>query len=326
MKLADAHKTQRKSDQSNGLGGEPEQEFAPQVGQTVRVASERQIMSQLDDRGCTEGLPFMSEMLRYCGQEFPVQRWANSVCIFGDKIRFQKMENSVVLEMPRCCGNAHDGCQMACAFLWHTRWLKSHDNTIVEEDEGSPPASPPQLVQLLNNATRHDEGYQCQATQLGAISTQQDSVVQRLSDEYNLNRMGVRHFASDFCSTLLAKATRTQAGLFGPCLKRTPTENLNLHVGDFVKVKSKSAIRDTLNADGKNRGLWFDPAMLKYCGKTMQVTRRVEQFINESTGKMMRPSVPSIVLDEEHCSGRGRHYCSRLLHFFWREIWLEPQR
>lgn len=297
--------------------------FQPQVDQRVRVADFDKIKSTLDACGATDGLPFMPEMIQYCGQSFVIRRWANSVCIFGERIQFRKLENCVVLDMPRCCGQSHDDCQMGCAFFWNTQWLEPSGSHNPDDGSSAENRMPPQTVTLLDAATRSGDIYQCQATQLGAISKQAGSVVERLTDEYNLNRIGVSHFASDFCATLIAKATRTQAGLSGPCQKRTPAENLALQVGDRVRVKSKNEICQTLNGEGKNRGLWFDPAMLKYCGQTMQVTRRVEQFINEATGKMLRPSVPSIVLDEEHCSGRGRRYCSRLLHFFWREIWLE---
>ena len=304
--------------------GKARTDFRPKVGQHVQIADMHSIMRTLDANGCSDGMPLMTEMLRYCGQAFPVLRWANTVCIFGKTIEFRKLDDCVILDMPRCCGSAHGGCQMACALFWKTQWLRPAESNLNNDVTTCAPQFLPSL--LLGYAIRQNDQepvYRCQATQLSEISGQQGSTLRRIGQEVNLNRVRVSHIASDFCSTLLAKSTRSQAGLVGPCRGRTPSTNLNLQVGDLVRVRSKTEIRETLDGDGKNRGMWFDPTMLQYCSKEMRVTRRVELFIDETTGKMIQTTVPSIVLDEQHCNGRGRRYCARLLHFFWREVWLE---
>ena len=66
----------------------------------------------------------------------------------------------------------------------------------------------------------------------------------------------------------------------------SPTETLDLQPGEWVRVKSLEEISATLNADNINRGLSFDREMLKYCGRTAQVLRRVDHIIDESSGQM----------------------------------------
>ena len=64
---------------------------------------------------------------------------------------------------------------------------------------------------------------------------------------------------------------------------KTPKENLNLQPGEFVRIKSKEEIEETLDRDNKNRGLLFDGVMSKYCGETARVRARVTKIINERT-------------------------------------------
>ena len=40
-------------------------------GEVVRVRSASEIFATLDDRGTLDGLPFMPEMLKYCGRTLP---------------------------------------------------------------------------------------------------------------------------------------------------------------------------------------------------------------------------------------------------------------
>jgi hypothetical protein len=56
------------------------------------------------------------------------------------------------------------------------------------------------------------------------------------------------------------------------------------------------------------------------------VLRRVEQIIDERTGRMMRLPNDCIVLDGVVCPGRlseRRLFCPRAIYPFWREIWLQ---
>ena len=67
----------------------------------------------------------------------------------------------------------------------------------------------------------------------------------------------------------------------------------------------------------------FNVEMLKYCGRQARVLRRVEQIIDERSGKMMRFKNPCIVLEDVICTGDYHRLCPRSIYPYWREIWLE---
>ena len=76
-------------------------------------------------------------------------------------------------------------------------------------------------------------------------------------------------------------------------LKRTPEASLGLEPGELIRVKSKEAIVQTLDVHNRNRGMSFDAEMLKYCGRQARVLRRVEQIIDERSGRMIRFKNPA---------------------------------
>ena len=49
-------------------------------GDVVRVRSAAEIFATLDDRGTLDGLPFMPEMLKYCGRTLPVTQRGGKTC------------------------------------------------------------------------------------------------------------------------------------------------------------------------------------------------------------------------------------------------------
>jgi len=105
-------------------------------------------------------------------------------------------------------------------------------------------------------------------------------------------------------------------------LVATPTEELALKPGEFIRVKAKAEILLTLDRRNKNRGLLFDSEMVKYCGKTFRVLKRVNQIVDERTGKMMRMKSPCIILDGVACASDYHRLCPRAIYHYWREAWL----
>jgi hypothetical protein len=106
----------------------------------------------------------------------------------------------------------------------------------------------------------------------------------------------------------------------------TPSEELNLQPGEMVRVKSYAEIMKTLDMRNWNRGLYFDAEQVPYCGGTYRVLRRVDQIINDQTGRMQKMKTPCIVLDSVVCQSRYskcRMFCPRSIYAYWREIWLE---
>jgi hypothetical protein len=116
-------------------------------------------------------------------------------------------------------------------------------------------------------------------------------------------------------------------GIRGLASEKTPTLELNLRPGEWVRVRSKKEIQQTLNSRRHNRGMWFDAEMVVYCGKgPFRVLRRVERIVNEKTGQLMNLKNPCIILDGVTCSGNYLHnrmFSPRHEYPFWREIWLE---
>ena len=137
------------------------------VGDLVQVRSAEEIMATLDEHGELENLPFMPEMLKYCGQRLTVHKVAHKLCDTISGTGLHKMENAVHLTGSRCDGSSHGGCQTACQLYWKEAWLKP-------VEPGVPSPSPHGRVDLplLEMNTRKEPGpdretrFSCQATEL----------------------------------------------------------------------------------------------------------------------------------------------------------------
>jgi hypothetical protein len=93
-----------------------------------------------------------------------------------------------------------------------------------------------------------------------------------------------------------------------------------------VKVKDFGKILETLDEDSRNRGMYFDAEAVPFCNGTYRVRQRVQQIINEKTGKMMHFKTDAIILEDVFCQARYatcRRFCPRSIYTYWREIWLE---
>ncbi|HYM74934.1 MAG TPA: hypothetical protein VE377_03060 [Candidatus Dormibacteraeota bacterium] len=95
------------------------------VGDWVEVRSKAEILKTLDAKGQLDGMPFMPEMFRYCGQSFQVFKRAHKTCDYTTPYpyRSRRLEGTVHLET-RCDGEAHAGCQAGCLLYWKEAWLK----------------------------------------------------------------------------------------------------------------------------------------------------------------------------------------------------------
>jgi hypothetical protein len=111
-----------------------------------------------------------------------------------------------------------------------------------------------------------------------------------------------------------------------PIGKPTPTLELHLQPGEWVRVKSYKAILATCDQADKNRGMKFDAEMVPYCGRTYRVLKRATKILNEKTGRIQELKNPCIILDGVVCQSRYsecRLFCPRSIYSYWREIWLE---
>jgi hypothetical protein len=314
------------------------------VGQLVEVRSPEEILATLDENGELESLPFMPEMVRYCGRRFTVYKSAHKLCDTMTRSGMRRMDNAVHLVGVRCDGGGHGGCQASCLMYWKTAWLKPVDRRTEDPvDATTPDAS--RLLPLLTTSSRRppaedgSERYACQATEI--LRAAPDVLPVRDLGQYvrdvrtgNANiRWTLRAFGVGVFNKLqdrsakLPPRLRFRGGLRWKFLKgtatTTPTGSLDLQPGEWVRVKSKEDIMKTLNADLLNRGMGFDAEMSRWCGHVGRVARRIDQLLDEKTGKMLHMKSPCIVLEDVICQGAYNGNCPRAITPYWREIWLE---
>src|SRR5215217_2399205 len=321
------------------------------VGELVQVKSAEEILATLDERGELDSLPFMPEMLRFCGKEFRVYRRADKACDTIDWATLRRMENAVHLGELRCDGSAHGGCHAGCLIYWKEAWLErvSLDAgrvTGVRADkpsgtDGSEAAALAVLEPQTQKGVEDGETvWSCQATELKRATASEvpwwepAQYVQDIrSGNATLGRV-IRGLVVGFFNKLqqantrfLPRYTLIHGGneypfLLGRARGKRAAEQLNLEPGEIVEVKSKDEILDTLDERDYTRGLRFDREMLQYCGRRGRVLRRVERLINEKTGKMLTIKSDCVIIDGFICTGDYHRMCPRSIYPYWRESWL----
>jgi hypothetical protein len=292
-------------------------------GDVVRVLPWHELIHALDKRGDREGLPFMPEMVKYCGRQFRVTKRLERTCedIEGG---MRRIRNVVFLDDLRCDGSEHGGCQKGCCFLWKDAWL------------GLP--SEPSAVSTKGTASEAEypfeysfggDRYSCQSTEL-------------LRATEPLSALDIRSYIRDVRAetyspkeivknTIRAVYLRVRARMRGTSYQflagrctRTPKGTLNLQPGELVRIKTAREIALTLNDKGTNRGLVFTAGMVPYCGRTFRVLRRLEKMIHEPTGKLISLE-GTVILENLTCTGYQsvRGGCPKNNYYYWREMWLE---
>ncbi len=315
------------------------------VGDVVEVRSADEILATLDENGTLESLPFMPEMLRYCGQRLTVHKVAHKVCDTMTRSGIRRMENAVHLRGVRCDGAGHGGCQAACLIYWKHAWLRKVDGP-------ADPAPAPRagdsgrLLPLLTIASRRppaedgSELFRCQATELLRAAPEvlplrdlrQFTIDVRSGNAgvfWTLRTVfvGLYNRAQSASLRKLPPRLRFRGGRLWGYLRgraaKTPVVRTDLQPGDLVRVRSRAEIEQTLNAELLNRGMGFDNEMARFCGRTARVARRVDHIIDEPTGKMIYMRNPCIVLEGVVCEGAYNANCPRSITPYWREAWLE---
>lgn len=315
-------------------------ELLLKVGELVEVRSKEEILATLDGDACLNGLPFMPEMLRYCGRRFRVYKRAHKTCDTVFPSRSRRMANAVHLET-RCNGDAHGGCQAGCLIFWKEAWLKRVD-TNPNRSVRHPLTHDSELEQFRNpngctleelwrgtqssNVHEKEPIYVCQATRLPYATTDlQWWDIRQYIEDYRSGNVGILTMLKGLIYSSLFHLSnlrglgwrmrrfydKTHSLWRGipwpkgrgaiPMGEPTPTQTLNLLPGELVRVKPCEEILRTVNTKNKNRGLLFDKEMVPYCGGEYRVHKRVSKIIDEKTGKMQEMKTPGIVLDSVVC-------------------------
>jgi hypothetical protein len=332
------------------------------AGEWVQVRSKDEILRTLDATGQVDGLPFMPEMLQFCGQRLRVFKRAHKTCDPPSGLRGRRMPQAVHLEDVRCDGGAHGGCQAGCLIFWKDAWLKKANDAA---SDGLPGGARPEerarcteqdvLAGTRRSSEREESAeatYVCQSTQLPVATVPLGWWdLRQYVEDYasgNVRLSGMLASAWVFLYETLATSglglralllwmydavQRVRGGTPYPHRtgrvpkgNKTPEARLDLQPGELVRVRSYEEILGTLDETGHNRGMYFDAEMVPYCGGTYRVRDRVARIINEKTGKMQHLKNECLVLDNvvcRACYARYRWFCPRSIYSFWREIWLE---
>jgi hypothetical protein len=326
----------------------------------VEVRSREEILSTLDQNGKLNSMPFMPEMLQYCGKRFRVSKRADKTCDNIKQWSMRRVKNAVHLTGVRCDGAAHGNCDAGCLLFWNEAWLKKVNPEFVSASQVTPlaPASSPdprsgsacteqslqECVVRPDPAAPGSTLYVCQATELREFTSHLYwwDVRQYFRDIWSGNlKRGIADSKSEevleiFLSflevvralviTTFNKFQEFRSGVryphIGGLLDSTPAFESNLQPGEFVQVRSKHEILATLDRNSKNRGLLFDSEMVRYCEGTFRVLKRVHQIVDERTGKTMKMKSPCIILEGVACASEYHRWCPRGIYHYWREAWL----
>ena len=139
-------------------------DFRP--GDVVEVRSAREILSTLDDFGTLDSLPFMPEMLAFCGKKHRVFRRIAKTCVDEAAFREFLYEDVFLLEDANCTGDSHGGCNRNCPIFWKKAWLRKETKieyfpqTELSDDESS----------VLFDNIFCDGHFICQSTELARVT------------------------------------------------------------------------------------------------------------------------------------------------------------
>jgi hypothetical protein len=311
------------------------------AGDWVQVRSAEEILRTLDKNGRLEGLPFMPQMFRYCGQSFRVHSSAYKTCdTVSGRYRGRRLPDAVHLDI-RCDGQAYGGCQAACLIFWKTAWLKPGERPacaksvthgdVAKSNEPQRQAACTDL-DVWRATTVGGAGqeirYSCQATELLNYTAPlkwwdaRQYIEAYTSGNRTLAEVCQGLFFLFYYYATLAFSdrwgrparwlyNRFQAitkGVPFPRLKGkiplgdpTPRRDLGLQPGDLVRIRPYDEILATLDTRLSNRGLAIDAELAPFCGKIFRVGTRIDRFVDERTGKMRLMKTPAVALDGVVC-------------------------
>ena len=318
----------------------------------VEVKSAAEILATLDSRAELERMPFMPEMLKFCGQRLRIAAVAHKTCDTANRTGGRRVPDALHLEGSRCDGAAHGGCQAGCLLFWKTDWVRSVPPGSAPNEQTADGVIP-QVTSLQNAAARMDGSeaiYSCQATRLfdasqplgwwdvrqyvrdlwyGNVRLARFMRVLFLRGLYHLRDLGIGYRVAVSIHDgahrwLTGRPSPYRNGLI-PDGQPTPAGSLGLAAGEWVAVKPLEEICTTITERNFNRGMRFDKEMAQFCERRLKVERRVDRLIDERTGKMLTMKSPCIVLEGAVCSSdysERRLFCPRQIPSYFREIWL----
>jgi len=302
------------------------------AGEWVEIRSRDEILATLDSNGELDYLPFMPEMEAFYGRRVRVFRRVDKIFDWITSSGLRRMRDTVILEGLRCDGDYHSGCQADCPILWKEAWLRRASTK--EKADDMPAAGSPTQMDLRQFTTRIDAEtsetrFVCQLSRLPMASTPTPwTYPPNLLRELLSGNVRIGPFFAYIAIFAFNGVQRRIRGSRFPVLahsksQTTPHTVLDLQPGELVRIKTKREIEQTLNSQFKNRGLWFDKEMTRFCGGQYKVLARVNRQIDERTGKMITIGTPCITLEGVTATGEYFEFAPLDERIYWREIWLE---
>jgi hypothetical protein len=93
--------------------------------------------------------------------------------------------------------------------------------------------------------------------------------------------------------------------------------------GDWVEVRCREEVIETLDRRGQLDGLPFMPEMFAFCGRRFRVYKRAHKTCDTVTGDYRgRKMTDAVHLDGIRCDGRSHGGCEAGCLIFWKGAWL----
>jgi hypothetical protein len=99
---------------------------------------------------------------------------------------------------------------------------------------------------------------------------------------------------------------------------------MSLRAGDWVQVRSKQEILQTLDERGRFENMPFMPQMFDFCGQRFRVSKRAHKTCDTVNGTGGRSLPNGIHLENLRCNGQAYGGCQAACLIFWKEAWLQP--
>jgi hypothetical protein len=98
---------------------------------------------------------------------------------------------------------------------------------------------------------------------------------------------------------------------------------MKLKAGDWVEIRSREEILESLDRNGRRDELPFMPQMFQYCGQRFRVHKRAHKTCDTVNGTGGRRLSNAVHL-ELRCDGEAYGGCQAHCLIFWKEAWLKP--
>src|SRR5215471_18037432 len=97
----------------------------------------------------------------------------------------------------------------------------------------------------------------------------------------------------------------------------------NLRIGDWVEVRSKQEILETLDCRGRLDGMPFMPEMFAFCGQRFRIYKWAHKTCDYSTEPYTCRNLVDAVHLETRCGGEAHDGCQAACLLYWKLAWLK---